>query len=197
MIAPTFRPRRMTILDVAILAATAVAGVFATRATDRDYLRINPPDGPRRPPNVSRPAWVWRVEYPYGRVQHDSIILTAMLTLGATGVLAIDLRTWQRRGPLRPGAVAVGVVAIIGALATASQAAMDPPMFAGAPSFWFNYRNLMEYRASGAVLAAWSTLALGGLWRPCSDWRDALGRVVGWCWVGTMVSLLLFPLLFG
>ena len=66
MIAPTSRPRWMTILDVAILAA-AMLGVFATRSTDRDYVRLNPPDGPQRPPSVSAPAWIWRIQYAYGR----------------------------------------------------------------------------------------------------------------------------------
>ena len=196
MIAPTFRLRWMAILDVAILAAAAVVGVFATRATDRDYVRLNPPDGPQRAHSVSRPEWVWRIQYPYGRFRHDSLIVTAMLTLGAAGVLASDPRTWKRRGPLRPGAVAVGVALAIGVLAAAS-AAIGAPAFVSPPSFWYNYTNLIEYRASGAVLAAWATLALGGLWRPCSDWRDAFGRVVGWCWIGSILSMLLFPLLFG
>jgi hypothetical protein len=62
----------------------------------------------------------------------------------------------------------------------------------------FGLMLILEAQTAYAIVGAWLTLALTGLWRSRPHWTDRLGRAWGWAWLVMMLADRLFwPNFFG
>ncbi len=194
----TTRQRRFSPVDLAIGVATILLAIFVVGEFDRDYLVANPPAPvPQNRRTVTRPEWIWELQYPYTRFQHDFLAIAAAATLGAGAALAIRRETWTRRGLSRPGTVAVALALAIGIVQLSVVLTAKRPMFASARSFWIDLRNNLEFPLPGTVLGAWTVMALLGLWRPSRSGCELSARAVGWAWLANIGLFLGYGLLFG
>jgi len=55
----------------------------------------------------------------------------------------------------------------------------------------------IETGVTGAIIGVWVYLALARAWRARNDWRDCLGRWLGWCWLGNIAFHPLAQLIWG
>lgn len=192
------RRRPFPALELAIGIATLVLAGILIAAFDRDFLVTNPPSPvPQNRRTVARPEWVWNLQHPYSRFHHDFIASCCAATLGVGAAMAIRRETWTRRGLSRPGTVAVLLALAIGMVQLSVVLTAKRPMFASAQMFWFDLRNTLEFSIPGAILGAWTVMAMLGLWRPSHDGRETVSRTVGWMWLGNIGLFLGFGMLFG
>jgi hypothetical protein len=193
--------RRLTWLDAAILLGFAGLAAAAVYRIDREWAGGDEPVFAHYDPRKGTPAWFQALVTPYMQVHFDFLSALGVMTLGVA-VVAFRHPIVLRRGRLGPGLVAAAVAALFEVALLAKEVARMWPVLGWPPSFsavdwskwlWVN----MASSVSGAVLGAWTALALAGRWRTSPDWRDRLGRVVGWCWVGdvalSVVSRVFWP----
>lgn len=185
-------PRRA---DALILLATIAVAVVLVRWADREYLRVEAPAAWRRSQVVSRPDWVWPLEQPYRRLQHDWVGLCVAATLGVVGLLAIDGRTWTRRGLARPGTIAVLAILLVGG-ASAATFLLVPVGPRHSVGLSYDLGDVLAFRMPGTILGVWVV----GWLRPHRgrpDLRERLARLVGWMWMARVGLLIGYGLLFG
>ncbi len=95
-------------------------------------------------------------------------------------------RRWPGRGRAAIVSACLGVGN--GVIHAASEAIADPTStYYGLANLHF-LSNTLSHCASippGAVLGAWSLLALAGRWGSNADGLERPGRVLGWCWLGS------------
>lgn len=182
------------LIAILTLALMVVIAFFA----DQDSRRVEPPEPmaqSRR--KVSRPEWVWEFHPYYRRFQFDYQFALTVATLGTGLILAKTRGTWTKRGMSRPGTLAVAIAVVIGVPQIAMLVVERSPSFQWNNSVWYDIYNNLAFRNAGTILGAWVVLLSCGLWRRAQTWQETLGRVIGWGWLGTIVLLLGYPLLFG
>jgi hypothetical protein len=179
--------------NILILLATIALGVLAVRWADAAFLQTEPPPKDLPPAAPARPEWIWAIYHPYRRLQHDWVWVSVAATLGVGAILALDARTWSRRGLSRPGTNVVFVTLLVG-VATALQQLLAG--FAAAASKSYDLGEVLGSDLPGAILGAWVVVSLGS--RPHhADWREWLGRLVAWFWIVDAAMLILYAPLFG
>lgn len=180
---------------VLIVLVTTVLAWILVRWADREYRRVERPVRVERRHSVPRPDWIWALEYPYGRCQHDWVWICAAFTLGVGAILATDGRTWSRRGLSRPGTMVVLVVLVVGGV-TIAQQSLALPVSARPNGLSYSLGNALEYRLPGAIVGVWVVAWLRPR-RRCTDWRERAAGFVGWSWMATVGLLIGYGLLFG
>lgn len=175
--------QRITLLDVVIAIVTLGVGVIVVIGADRDHRRVEPPYP--------------RFESPYRRLQHDYFFAMAIATLGAGALLATDRTAWTRRGLSRPGTIAVVLAISLGLVQILFVFLLRWPLWKSADPIWFDMNNGVEFRLSGSIFGAWVVMISSGLWRRSQNWKEKLGRFLGWGWLGTIGLRLGYLFLFG
>jgi hypothetical protein len=194
---PGLRARQFTWLDAAILLAVLLLGIAAATWADREYLRRQPPTRFPVRRSVERPQWLWHLQYPFHRLWNDAQSVMGVATLGTAIVLLRDRRIWRRRRLTRPGDVAIAIGVLFGGIAVISQVLTAVPTSSRPQSLAFELGSILQDQVPGSILGAWIALWLARVWRPSPDWRDRLGRILGWCWLGDIGLLIVNALLFG
>jgi hypothetical protein len=182
------RPRRrpFTWLDGLILAAFAGLGVAAAVAADATFLEVLWAEASRRVPWPGMPRWLRALELPAKRVHYDSIPFLIVVSLGV-GLATFRRRAGGRRRAWRgPGVAATAIIS----LSLAIQAARN--LYGLWPrGLWqklddISKNDIIYYfygSATGPLLGVWGYMLLSRTWRLRDDWRDWLGRWLGWCWL--------------
>jgi hypothetical protein len=194
-------------LDGLILGAFATTGLCAAYSVDGEYLnhlymfqasRSRGFDG-------FLPEWFEDLELSAKRTQFDFL---AFLTAISPGVALVILRraaAWRWRRLPAPGIAAVAVTVLALAHKLLERLVVvsrrdpldnDPGLFwiARWGEFWSStdwWRGITLYQiesgVTGAIVGVWTYLVLARSWKPQDDWRDCLGRWLGWCWLGNLV----------
>lgn len=187
--------RAMRWIDLIIFLATIAMADALVRWADREYLRVEPPSQRSRPSDGSRPDWLLTWLHPYRRLQHDWFWFCVAATVGAGALLAVDGRTWTRRGRARPGTMVVFVSLLVGGVTAAHHILIAPPF--GRPNgLSYSLLNALEFRMPGAILGVWVVTWLRP-WRGSPDPREHTARIVGWIWMANVGLLVGYGLLFG
>ena len=191
--------RRISLwLDCVIGLLTVVLAVAVVIAADQTQRLVEPPEPwPVYRRDVSRPERVWNFRPAYRRFQFDCQFALTVATLGAGLILAKDRKTWTRRGMSKPGTLAVVVAIVTGFLQIPILEPAQPFRMGGPTSSWYDIYKNLEFRLPGTILGSWIVVFACGLWSPCRNWRDGLGRSIGWGWLATIGLMLGYPLLFG
>jgi hypothetical protein len=189
--------RRMTLLDVMILAGATALGLASVQLggpMEVDAAKFLA--WPVAPSGYSTKRWL----VPYAE---RAVPFLPCLAAWTGAFLVTRLRgprpRW-RRLVLQPGFV--GAVAVLAVLAVEAPmlvwgAKIDGRFGWSSPDrvarFVQNGVVLLAHHAGWAVAVAWLTLALGGRWRPERSWVDRCGRVLGcvWIMIGPLASLLI------
>lgn len=139
-------------------------------------------------------------------MQSDFAAFLAIMSLGI-GAVTFRKRPSRHRGVPTPGvaamAAAVSVMVIQSALGVGLIARRNlwaQQDFGG----WVEYLHGEEFSPAttgtaiaGAILGTWSYLAVAGAYRARDDWRDWLGRWVGWAWLSQVGLHSLFAIIWG
>ena len=203
------RPRPFTWPDALILAAFFALGVAGAVLDDPGFLSSMMFAASRQDAWPGLPRWAKALEMPSKRVQSD---FGAFLALMGLGVAVVTLRGgWGR---LRRGGFPAPGVAASAAVATTLLVDLvldvvkitKNGVWANIPAtYWLTeawhssefQSRTQAIHAAGAILGVWAYLILARSWRPRADWRDWLGRWLGWAWLGYSASTALFIALWG
>jgi hypothetical protein len=177
--------RSRAINAIILLAAIALA-VVAVRWADREFERVDLGSETFRP--AHRPDWIWVLHRPYRRLQHDGIWACVAATVGIGAILAVDRRTWSRRGLSRPGTVVILVTLLVG-VATAAHYLLAAPGIYRLNGTCYGLRNALEFAIPGAILGVWAVT-----WGRKMEWR---GLLIGWMWMAQVAMLVAYGVLFG
>lgn len=175
--------RRFTLVDAMALIAATAAGLTIFRGNPMAVF-VHLPD-------------TWSLKAGLERVVYWVAAAVPCIVMWMLALLILRLR--RPRPRLRcvarqPGAVAclaaVMVVAVGSATATPARitSAIQQDGWRDFQLHWSIYLTFINLQTcvSYAVAASWSTLALGGFWRPERSWIDRAGRVLGVFWVGVI-----------
>jgi hypothetical protein len=186
----------MGMLRLAGLLILIVAVAVIVIRNDRQVLEVYPPSAPfPRLAAVLIDRWVVPFQsmvQPYFRLRYDFVAALIVTTAGLG--LASIRRPFVRPGKKWPGrgvaAIVVGTLASVWvAVAILPGAIADPTLrylgFAD-PQLLFNVLRGCESRSKDAILGAWTLLALAGRWKSEMDGFERCGRILGWCWLGTI-----------
>jgi hypothetical protein len=186
--------------DVVILAIFFVAGIGLALLVDREFLDHLADFRGGGNFLGHLPGWFEDLELPAKRIEFDFLAFLSLMTIG----LAVATFRWP--SSWRPGWFpAPGVAATASAsLALVHQAVErlclvyhNQPGDRTLELLWASRVNhwspldwglgitliQMEATATGAILGIWAYLLLARRWKAGLDWRDWLGRCVGWCWL--------------
>jgi hypothetical protein len=180
-------------VDALILSAFAMLGFAAAIAIDGQFLKRLWAYSTHMSSWPGRPEWLRDLEFPCKRVHEDFRAFLAVASLGIA--LATFRRGWRfRRGLPSPGMAASACAGSIvlfhlgrAAVLIGSRDLLDQPAYwlqvggfpARADRSWTPFSDV-----TGAIAGVWSYLLLARQWRPRPGWRDALGRWLGWLWLG-------------
>jgi hypothetical protein len=162
-----------------ILLATIASAVVAVRWADREFQRVEPPSGTVW--SVPRPEWVWALNRPYRRFQHDWTWVCVAATAGMGAVVARD--SWRRAGTI------VVIVALLVGIVTTAHYLLAAPPISRRNGASYGLHNALQVRVPGAVLGTWAVT-----WGRKSDWR---GRLIGGMWMVEVGMLIAYGVLFG
>jgi hypothetical protein len=133
--------------------------------------------------------------------------LAPWLIVGALALLVIKLRfprePWKKL--LRRPSSSVCIVAALFVMATAvvdlsaGVSAILLRRGLAEPAYWIErYFQQVHNNAGFAIMAVWSFQAMSGSWRAENDWTDRFGRLLGTCWICSVLfseSLITFQLM--
>lgn len=192
--------------DGLILGCFLAAALYAVLLIDREFLshlhffrtNVNPWISPL-------PDWLEDLDLPLKRVQFDFL---AFLTVLSPGVLLVTIRQpsgWQWGQLPNPGLAAAAAAAIAVIYKVLERLLLmhnqDPNSrtleliwsIGRSGQFWSAMewgRGIALYQVetgvTGAIIGVWVYLALAQAWKARDDWRDCLGRWLGWCWLGNI-----------
>jgi hypothetical protein len=199
---PPPRRRSLALVDLAILAIFAALALGLAIVNDREFLQVLMNYRSMGGHWPGTPLWFDALELPSKRVQSNFAAFLIAFTPG------IALATFRRPSALRHRPTMPGVLATAAASLAILVWIPDfirrsfgiwPYLWAGpGPGFWYDMTWLhFEPYTSGAIVGVWAYLALGRRWIARDDWRDRLGRWLGWCWLGITAASSLFPILWG
>ncbi len=198
------RTRPFTWVDGLILGAFAALGVTTAVAADEMFLSSMVFIASRSGPWEALPEWFGALELPAKRVQGGFLSFLIVLSPGIALVTFRRRVGRYRRELMKPGPAASATAAMVVMAYLAYTLAI-----VGYRDRWgdLSYRSFVpwgglgvrEYKTSviGALLGVWSYLVLARSWKPHADWRDALGRWLGWCWLSNLAFDVLVPILWG
>ena len=170
------RPGRITLLDSMILIAAFAAGLPASRSLAGQEIGVT---GPHRfngydpmPGGLDLQYYAW--------------LVSPCLATTTIAVAALALRRrgrafrWPGRSPGLAASAAAVVMLAVGAVSGFDRLDEDqgPLAIIEGCLIPFAPRNV-----GGVVAGVWLTLALSGRWRPRRDALDALGILLGACWI--------------
>lgn len=178
--------RRVEVLMLLVAAAAVVMrnDREASEVFDRGWVEGVASHWPPSARSVVGPAL---------RLGSDLIAGLVVMTVGL-GLIALRGpfvpagRRWPGRG--RAAIAAAGLAVGYGLIRLAS-AAM-PDLISGSlglsnPRFLHDsLREYCEMAPKGAILGAWSVLALAGRWESEADGLERLGRLLGWSWLASI-----------
>ena len=132
---------------------------------------------------------------PSDNVQLNLFSFSPMLMVWSFTLLFLQLR--QPTSPIREltgtpgfGAVcATACVTIVHFSTMSIEAFLDPKHSFLTRPFYIGLSWLVTFVAL-SIVPVWVLVALGGRWNRSTDWRERLGRVVGWCWIALYLSTL-------
>ena len=162
------RQRRMSILDLMMMAAACALGFTMSRLWS---------------------SKVWETSFRRMFTQAEAVALITTWSVLPLSVALIPIRLRRPRPPLRrigrqPGfqASVAGCVAVL--LRFLGASCYLTPTWSG-PTGWYNFfLNLDPLRTvAPAVGIAWMALALSGRWCAEPSWIDRLGRSLGVAWL--------------
>jgi hypothetical protein len=195
-----------TWLDGLILAVFLGAAIAAAAADDPRFLATMSFSASRRPAWDGLPAWAGALELPSKRAQSDFGAFLAVMTLGV-GLVTFRRVPARRLGLPRPGVAATAAAAMALLAHTALFVARSSYQYLWArvglaslagelhgPEF---QPNAAGAEVTGAILGIWAYLALAHGWRARDDWRDWLGRWLGWAWLSNIAFHALFVVVWG
>jgi hypothetical protein len=209
---PTFRW-----LDGLILACFSTVGLYAALWIDREYMKHLP----FFRTNVNTwtsplPYWLEDLDLSAKRVQFDFL---AFLTVLSPGVGLVTFRrrsSWQwghLPGPGLAASAAAAIAVIYKVLERVFLVSHQDPNSRSLDLIWPIGRSegfwsamdwgwgialyQVETGVTGAIIGVWVYLTLARAWRARDDWRDCLGRWLGWCWLGNIAFHPLVQLIWG
>jgi hypothetical protein len=160
----------------------------------------------RKAPWRDLPGWAKDLEMPSKRVQSDFAGFLAITSLGV-GLVMFRRRPVGRRSLPMPGVAAAAAafsVLLFKAARTLPLISYRGLWSQQSIAGWVELLHGPEYQASttgtavaGAILGTWSYLALARAWRARDDWRDWLGRWLGWAWLSQIAFHPLFLIIWG
>ena len=133
-------------------------------------------------------------------------LFLASWTIALFGMRLVSPRPRWRRLTVQPGAIACGVASLVlvvqfhlcsfgFSLGLRTSAFYLPPDLywraatrASSPESFVHMVPIVAW----SVAASWLILAVGGRWRPASDWIDRAGRVLGVAWMA-MIPFYVYP----
>lgn len=195
------RARSFSLLDAAVLALFAVAGVglAAYHYRQRAAILHGYKDRPDHP--ELRPEWLWAVEWPARRIAAGVGDVLLLLTLGVGTAPLRRPGLLRERGWPPPGVAAgtAGSVVVLYRLVSFANGLWTRPssgLLAYRHNFWTVNLSLIAEVTAGAVIGAWALLLVARRWRPKSgDPDDVLGRCVGYGFVAILTYAALVPVL--
>ncbi len=125
---------------------------------------------------------------PFYNAQLNLFSFSPMLMVWSITLLFLQLR--QPRSPIRElagtpgfGAVcATACVTIVHFSRMGIEAILDPKHSFLAEPFFILFSSMVPF-VTLSIVPVWLLVALGGRWNRSMDWRERLGRVVGWSWI--------------
>lgn len=188
-------------VDAAVLLVFAAAAVVAAGVRDREFRKTEAIDrrtGLRPEQIARRPDWLCRLDAAARRVDEDLKVLLVVATAGV-GTVVLRRRALFRE-PRWPGP---GIIAgLVGAASLVYCVILVAVSFGSSAPWarllhrqWFHTVFVMSEGAqAGAIVGAWTFLAVTRSWRPRrADWDDRIGRFVGWTWIGAYGFDILYP----
>lgn len=196
------RPRGPDPLDLLVLSLGALGGLAASLWLDRAFMENLRVFAIRHRPIGTLPGWMEELQLPAWRILYDFVGFLCVVSLGLAVVtlrVATRHRCWTWPGP--------GVAATFAAALGASHQILERLIafnhedtlsrgFLFSPvgttgSNWSPFDDwglpltplYVEAGATAAITGVWAILFLARAWRPRPDWRDWLGRWLGWCWL--------------
>jgi hypothetical protein len=177
-----------------ILLVTVITAVAATWRQDREVRRDLEHKAASRvrfgspfefPGNV-RPRWLTALEAPVERLDRIAPFFLLPATLGSAATVLRSPSKLTRRMLRSPGAVALVVGSFTAGLALV-ELLVDWPIVPARP-LGDRVILLLFFGVSipigASILGAWIIMAVSGRWRCRRDWRDRLGRALGFGWLG-------------
>jgi hypothetical protein len=186
------RKRPATWLDGLILAAYLAMGLGAAvlndlvTTRDRGIYAVSP-----RPAWRGLPWWLQALQIPSKRVQGDFVAFLEVMSVGVALAL-FRRRPWRFPVLPAPGLAATAAVAAVILLNRAwfflrirEGGVWHGYVLVGA---WVYYQaeflpGAESVSVAASIMGVWGYLALAGAWEVRDDWRDWLGRWVGWSWI--------------
>ena len=209
--------RPLTWLDGLILACFSLAGLYGALLIDRQFMEHLPLFVTNTNPWISPlPDWIEDLDLPLKRIQFDFL---AFLTVLSPGVGLVTLRRpfpWPWGRLPGPGVAATAATALAVPYKVLERLLLVYHQDQNGRSLdliWpvsrsGGYWSVMDWGwgialyqvetgVTGAIIGVWIYLALAQAWRARDDWRDCLGRWLGWCWVGNVAFDPLAQLIWG
>lgn len=186
--------RRLSLLDLVVLVASAALGLTALRWLYPDVRWSEIPGGVMR--EVGRRGPILGIA---GRAAEQGMTLLPAVSIPGVAIVVLRLRhprpkRWRRVWS-QPGILACLVIALIELVAV-----MVPKVvywifsLSGHRPGAHVYLEWWEVLPGVGVIASWTTLALTGRWRPERSWLDRIGRALD-TFAALTVLLLWFYLL--
>ncbi len=204
-------------LDWLILACFTTAGLYTLLLVDHEFLKHLPYFRTNVNPWISvLPGWLEDLDLPAKRIQFDFLAFLMVLSPGV-GLVTVRRAAGLQRGRLPSPGVAAAVAAAIAVIYKAlerllliynqdqNSKSFDliwpigrrgevwTPMDWG----WGIALYQVEAGVTGAIIGIWVYLALARAWKAREDWRDCLGRWLGWCWLGNIAFHPISQLIWG
>jgi hypothetical protein len=196
------RPIPFTWLDGLVLAGFATLAVVWAVHSDRGFLELLSSFASKRVLWPGLPEWVQDLELPAKRIARDFVTFLSVMSVGIALASFRRRQTWCLVGLPRPGIAATATTALM-LMARETwihglvwqYLGVFHPIATPFAVLRFEFEAPIEVPAS--ILGVWGYLVLARAWRARDDWRDWLGRWLGWCWIGLVLFYVLAILTWG
>ncbi len=184
-----------------MLFGFAVLAVALALLNDREFFVWMSDFASRKALWTNLPTWIRDLELPAKRIEKDFVAFLIVMSLGVALVSFRRRAAWCFVGLPRPGvaaSAAAAIVLLVHGVGVKVRHWSRPVGFSHLsikviPPYWYfgleSFSIATEVAAS--ILGIWTYLILARRWKARDDWRDWLGRWVGWCWI----SLVCFDVL--